>query len=82
MNWNGLKLYKGFATLAQATAWKSQVSSPEEDEIKFSKIHIKYVAQHPPIKEFDTMTRAGLPPTKPAAPRTKSRLNGKGGDQK
>jgi hypothetical protein len=51
-----MKLYKVFAILAQATSWKSQASSPEEDAINFSNNHVKYHAQHPPIKEVDTMS--------------------------
>jgi hypothetical protein len=78
-NWNGLKLYKVFVTLAQALAWKIQVSSPEEDAIHLSNVHVKYVAQQPPIKAVDKMSRAEFS-TKPASSRTKSRSKGKGGD--
>jgi hypothetical protein len=74
--WGGLKLHKVFITLAEATKWKSQVTSAAEDSASFSTL--RYGAQHPPISGVDKMSREP-PKAKRSPSRTKSRSKGKGG---
>jgi hypothetical protein len=77
-NWKGLKLHKVFVTLAQAIAWKSQVTSPEEDALDFSNVAVKLVPQNPPFRNVDRLRRGG-PPSKPASSRSKPKPKNKGG---